>query len=255
MKHLHNKIKFGWKPDTTDHRDKILKFGAPNLAGVPSKVDLRNYCSSVENQATLGSCTANATVGALEFLEIKEGVSSKDIENYSRLFVYYNTRELQGLVTEDCGGTLRDAIKSVASFGACNEVKWPYDISKFTHKPIDECYVEAVDHKITEYHRLETFPDLIQCLAEGYPFVFGFMLYDGCMSKEVATTGILNLPTSTEVFQGGHAVCAVGYDMDAKTILIRNSWGTEWAQGGYFTMPFSYISNPALAQDFWTVRR
>jgi C1A family cysteine protease len=255
MAHNKHNVKFGWKPDVKDHRDKIMRFGAPSLVGVPETQDLRPVCSTVENQFTLGSCTANAAVGNLECLEIKAGIVSKDIENYSRLFPYYNMRDMMSNVNEDSGGTIRDMMKALAAYGVCDELKWPYDITKFNVKPTDECYVDAADHKIIEYHRLETFPDLIQCLAEGFPFAFGFMTYDGFMSEEVARTGILNLPNPTEVFMGGHAVCAVGYDLKARTVLVRNSWGAEWGQGGYFTMPFAYISNPNLAQDFWTIRR
>jgi C1A family cysteine protease len=255
MTHHTKIVKFGWKPDPKDHRDKVMRFGAFELGDVPQKVDLRLNCSAVLDQSSLGSCTANATVGALEYLEIKDKVIHPDFENYSRLFVYYNTRAIQGEIIEDSGGTLRDAIKAVAASGACDERKWPYDIETFTIKPSDDCYIDAANHKITEYHRLETFPDQIKCLAEGYPFVFGFMIYNGFMTPEVARTGILKLPSENEVFQGGHAVCAVGYDMETRQVLVRNSWGPDWGQGGYFSMPFAYISNPALAQDFWTVRR
>jgi C1A family cysteine protease len=253
----HKIHRYGWRKDRTDGRDKVMTFGAPNLLGVPTRSDLRENCSPVEDQSTLGSCTANATVGDLEYLEIKDGVRpmTTNFEYFSRLFVYYNTRDLEGRATEDCGGTLRDAIKSAASFGACNETKWVYDVNKFTIKPSDECYADGATHKITEYHRLDSFPDMIKCLADGYPFVFGFMVYDEFESVSVATTGVLNLPAATEQFQGGHAVCGVGYDMDKKIIIVRNSWGKEWGMDGYFTMPFDYIKNPDLAQDFWTIRR
>ena len=255
MTYHKNKPKLGWKPDPLDVRDKVMSFKVVNLATLPPKVDLRENCSTVENQATLGSCTANAAAGALEYLEFKDGVASETFENFSRLFIYYNTRVLRNSVNEDTGGTLRDTIKTLATFGACDELLWPYYIPKYTTKPGESCYSDALSHKVTEYHRLESFADMLACLADGFPFIFGFITYDAFMSVEVAQTGVLNLPGPTEVSQGGHAVCAVGYDMEAKTVLIRNSWGEHWGQGGYFTMPFAYISNPNLAQDFWTIRR
>jgi len=255
MTHHIKTVKFGWKSDSKDLRDRVMRFGAPNLDGVPLKIDLRPNCAAVVDQLTLGSCTANATVGALEYLEIKDKVVYPTFENYSRLFVYYNTRAIEGEIMEDSGGTLRDAIKSVAVSGACDERKWPYDIEKFTVKPSNDCYIDAASHKIKEYSRLETFSDQIKCLASGYPFVFGFMVYSGFMTLKVAKTGILNIPSKKEVYQGGHAVCAVGYDIKSQRVLVRNSWGPDWGQGGYFTMPFAYINNAGLAQDFWTVRR
>jgi C1A family cysteine protease len=247
--------KYGWKKDEHDARDKVLRFKAVNLNALPKKVDLREHCSTVENQTTLGSCTANAAAGALEYLEIKDGVASDKFENFSRLFIYYNTREIQNTINVDSGGSLRDTMKAVSDCGACDELLWGYDVTKFAVKPPEECYTDAYNHRITEYSRLETLPDMLQCLADGFPFVFGFMVYPDFGGPEVAKTGILQLPKPDQPCQGGHAVCAVGYDMDAKTVLVRNSWGEGWGQGGYFTMPFDYISNPALAQDFWTIRR
>lgn len=253
--HKHKIHPLGWKKDEYDMRDKVMTFAAISLDELPKRVDLRNQCSPVENQTTLGSCTANATVGALEYLEMKDGVFDEATENYSRLFVYYNTRVAQNTVDIDSGGTLRESVKSVAEFGTCEELKWVYDISKFKVKPSDECYIAALAHRITEYRRLETFPDMLKCLADGFPFVFGFMVYSEFEGPTVAKTGILNMPSSTEICMGGHAVLAVGYDMDKKTVMVRNSWGENWGQGGYFEMPFTYISNPIYAQDFWTIRR
>jgi C1A family cysteine protease len=137
----------------------------------------------------------------------------------------------------------------------CDEVLWPYDVSKFKNKPPSACYLDATNHKIKEYLRLETFNDTLACLAAGFPFVFGFKVYDSFMSSEVAKSGAAAMPLLNENSVGWHAVCAVGYDMEAKTVLMRNSWGEGWGRGGYFTLPFDYISNPELAQDFWTIRR
>jgi len=254
MTHLKH-VKFGWKPDPRDHRDKVMRFSAVNLASLPPKVDLRPSCSLVENQSTLGSCTANAAVGALEYLDIVDGAMDGDIENYSRLFVYYNTREIQGTLDQDSGASLRDTIKALAAFGACDERIWPYDIPKFKIRPGESCYEDGAKRKISEYHRLESFPDCLACLADGFPFVFGFITYDNFNSEQVEKTGALTLPEPTNISLGGHAVCAVGYDMESKTVLVRNSWGDHWGMGGYFTMPFAYISNPQLAQDFWTIRK
>ncbi len=249
------KVKLGWKPDPKDHRDKVLRFKSVNLNALPKKVDLTEHCSTIENQTTLGSCTANAAVGALEYLEIKAGHVDENFENFSRLFVYYNMREIQGTLNEDSGGTIRDTIKALAAYGACDELLCPYNIEKFKEKPSPECYADGNNHKITEYSRLESFPDVLACLAAGYPVIFGFMTYDNFTSEEVSKTGKLELPGPNNIFQGGHAVTAVGYDMETHTVLVRNSWGEEWGMNGYFTMPFSYISNPNMAADFWTIKK
>jgi C1A family cysteine protease len=136
----------------------------------------------------------------------------------------------------------------------CPEKKWPYVISAFTKKPSAACYTAAKKHTIRTYHRIASLGDMRACLAEGYPFVFGFSVYESFESTKVAQSGVLNMPKPEERQLGGHAVCAVGYDDKAKRLLVRNSWGPAWGKKGYFTMPYDYVANRDLSDDFWTVR-
>ena len=243
---------YGWLPDLPDHRDFLYSAVAPVRAVLPQKVDLRRKCSAIENQGNLGSCTANALVGALEFLEIKDGAKFVDL---SRLFVYYNERVIEGTVNQDSGAYLRDGIKSLAKLGVCPEQKWPYRISDFTRKPTAKCYKDAIRHRITSYHRIVTIDEMRNCLTDGFPFVFGFTVYTAFESQTVAKSGVVNMPGPKEKVLGGHAVVAVGYDDGQKRFWIRNSWDTDWGQNGYFTMPYDYLDPKGnLADDFWTIR-
>ena len=243
---------YGWLPDLPDQRDFSYSVIRPRLAAVPTKVDLRPRCPPVENQGAIGSCTANALVGALEFLELKGGCPLVDL---SRIFVYYNERVIEGTVKEDSGAFLRDGIKSLAKQGVCPEKEWPYRVAGFTRKPNRKCYSDAKKHQITSYHRISTLDDMRTCLADGFPFVFGFTVYEAFESAAVAKSGVLNLPGPKEKVVGGHAVMGVGYDDTQKQFIIRNSWDTDWGMKGYFTMPYDYL-DPAknLADDFWTIR-
>jgi len=242
---------YGWVPDRPDHRDKLYAAIPAPPKKLPPKVDLSPGCPPVEDQGQLGSCTANSLVGNLEFLYLKAGQPVTDL---SRLFIYYNERAMEGTVNEDAGAAIRDGVKSLVNLGVCSEKIWPYVISKFKVKPSAPCYKDAANHQVTSYHRILSLTQMRQCLAEGYPFVFGFTVYESFESAAVAKTGKLNLPKPTEKSLGGHAVCAVGYDDSAKRILVRNSWGPGWGLKGYFTMPYDYISNNNLADDFWTIR-
>jgi C1A family cysteine protease len=242
---------YGWLPDLPDHRDFLYAAIAPKVARLPRKVDLQAKCSPVENQGQLGSCTANALVGALEFLEINDGARFVDL---SRLFVYYNERLIEGTVNQDSGAFLRDGIKSLAKQGVCPEEQWPYKIAAFTRKPSPACYATAKKHRITSYHRIVTVEEMRTCLADGRPFVFGFTVYESFESAAVAKSGILNLPTARERVVGGHAVMSVGYNDTAQRFLVRNSWGANWGKGGYFTIPYAYLSDRNLSDDFWTIR-
>jgi len=242
---------YGWVPDRPDYRDKLYAAIAAPPKKLPPKVDLRAGCSPVEDQGQLGSCTANALVGNLEFLEWKAGHTVTDL---SRLFVYYNERAMEGTINEDAGAMIRDGVKSLVNLGVCTEKKWPYKISQFTKKPTAACFKDGANHQVTSYHRIIGLQQMRRCLAEGYPFVFGFSVYEGFESESVARTGKLNLPKPEEKQLGGHAVLAVGYDDLRKRLLVRNSWGADWGMNGYFTMPYDYAANDNLADDFWTLR-
>ena len=242
---------YGWVPDRPDHRDQLYATIAKPPKKLPAKVDLTAGCSPVEDQGQLGSCTANALVGNLEFLEVKAG---KPVSDLSRLFVYYNERVMEGSVNDDAGAMLRDGVKSLVKQGVCTEKTWPYVIGKFAAKPPAACYKQALTHQVISYHRIIGLQQMRRCLAEGYPFVFGFSVYEGFESDTVAKTGKLDLPQPSEKQLGGHAIMAVGYDDATKRLTIRNSWGTDWGLKGYFTMPYDYANNSNLADDFWTLR-
>jgi C1A family cysteine protease len=243
---------FGWVPDLPDHRDQLYSAPVVNLATFPNKVDLRPNCPPVYDQGQLGSCTANSIAAAVEFDLMKE---SKTVFTPSRLFIYYNERVIEHSVESDSGAQIRDGIKSIAHQGDAPEADWPYDIAKFSQKPPAKAYNDAKKHKAVLYQRLAQ--DLNQmkgCLASGYPFVFGFTVYESFESKQVATTGHAPLPSASEKMVGGHAVMAVGYDDSQQRFIVRNSWGTTWGMAGYFTIPYAYLTQSNLSDDFWTVR-
>jgi C1A family cysteine protease len=243
---------YGWIPDLPDKRDSLYGAVYRIPAKLPSKVDLSAQCSPVEDQGQLGSCTANALIGALEFLELKSGQPLADL---SRLFIYYNERVIEHTTTQDSGAMIRDGIKSLARQGVCPEAQWPYAIAAFASKPTAACYAQARKRTISSYQRLATTTEMRACLADGYPFVFGFTVYESFESASVAKTGTVNVPKSSERVIGGHAVCAVGYDDAKKRFIVRNSWGTSWGKKGYFTMPYAYLADRNLSDDFWTVRK
>jgi len=249
---IRNPAWYGWIPDLPDQRDHLYVAVHAAPKKLPAKVDLRKTCSAIEDQGQLGSCTANALVGALEFLERKQ---KQPVTNLSRLFVYYNERVIEHSVSQDAGAMLRDGIKTLAKQGVCDEKLWPYAIKKFAAKPTAACYTQATAHTISSYQRLSTLADMRACLASGYPFVFGFTVYDSFESDAVAASGVVPLPKKNERVLGGHAVCAVGYDDKATRFIVRNSWSRGWGQKGYCTMPYAYLDNGDLADDMWTMRK
>jgi len=267
------KIKrYGWIPDLPDRRDRMFAAPAAQLRALPPSVDLTATCPPVYDQGALGSCTANAIAGALQFDQTcspatprppndahgnghGHGRRCPDTFTPSRLFIYYNERVIEGTVDEDSGATLRDGIKSVAKQGAPHEPLWPYVIARFRTKPPTKAYSDGRRHRALLYERIPRLLEQMQgCLAAGFPFVFGFSVYESFESRDVARTGVMPMPKPGEVQLGGHAVLAVGYDTGARRFLVRNSWGPGWGRQGYFTMPFDYALDDALSDDFWTVK-
>jgi C1A family cysteine protease len=247
------KHSYGWMPDLPDHRDFLFAGPLEVMTALPAKVDLSPGCpKEIYDQGQLGSCTANAIAGALEFDQIKEGAKQW---TPSRLFIYYNERVLEHTVNSDSGARIRDGIKTVGSIGAPPETVWPYDIAVFETKPSKPAFAEAPLGKALTYQRVpQILNQMKACLAAGYPVVFGFTVYESFESQQVAQTGVVPMPNSQEKVLGGHAVLAVGYDDATQCFLVRNSWGQQWGQQGYFTIPYAYLTDNNLSDDFWTIR-
>jgi C1A family cysteine protease len=250
-KKVRSTMKFGWKRDLPDHRDFKFKIVAPHE--LPSSVDLRNLCPPLYDQGELGSCTANALGSAFQIEQIKQ---KKADFIPSRLFVYYNEREMEGTINEDAGAQIRNGIKTMVDKGVCPESMWPYNIGKFKKKPDTGCYTVALENQITEYLRISphTLYEVKHCLSDGFPVAFGFTIYESFMSDTVARTGIASMPGPNEQPMGGHAVLAVGYDDSKNALLVRNSWGPNWGLDGYFWLPYGFVTDANMSADYWTIR-
>lgn len=236
---------FGWKRDLPDHRD--IYFEPPELGVLPESVDLRAGCPPVYNQGNLGSCTANAVAGHLDFNRKKQG---EEFMTPSRLFIYYNERADDGDVESDGGSSIRESVKTVTKKGACPETEWPYIVDDFDLEPLPHCYEDAVKFEALKYVRLPQSEIAFKsCLAQGFPFVVGISVYESFMDKKPVKT----LPKRSESIMGGHAVMIVGYTKEGHWIM-RNSWGEEWGDKGYCYLPKEYLLNPGLSDDSWSIR-
>jgi C1A family cysteine protease len=248
--------RYGWTPDLPDHRDHVYAMPVLAVTTLPTKVDLTPHCPKiVYDQAQLGSCTANAIAGAIEFDLLRQKLTDF---MPSRLFIYFNERAIEGTIKEDAGAMIRDGIKSVNKLGVPPEKLWPYSDNNpgpFQEKPSAPAYKEALKHQVTSYQRVpRVLRSMKACLASGFPFVYGFSVYESFESEEVAKTGEVHMPQPQEKLLGGHAVLAVGYDDAHQRFIVRNSWGPHWGKHGYFTMPYAYLLDADLSDDFWTVR-
>jgi hypothetical protein len=233
-------------PSATDFR------AVPNLAALPRQVDLRRDCSPVEDQGQVGSCCANAMVGAMEYLERKKGEPAVDL---SRLFVYFNARRTGGRADRDGGATIPEGMASFLAFGAPPEAVWPYDPALVTRTPDGAAYKQAISHQPAEYARVDGLDAVKGALAREHPVVFAISLPQRCY-EEAGRNGRVPTPTAAELDAvrtdcGTHAMLLVGYDLDEGTMLIRNSWGPTWGDQGYCRIPIEVFQAAAAKGAAW----
>jgi C1A family cysteine protease len=244
---------YGWirdKPDSSDVRFSIRRLGLRSQP-LPPHVDLRLTCPPVYDQEDLGSCTAQAIGAAIQFDEIK---LRKPHEQPSALFIYWNERAVMGTTHVDSGAAIRDGMRVVNELGHCETNHWPYDVSKYTEKPPPECYQYAIDRKCLVYESVaHDLHSVKECLAAGFPMIFGFMVHASFESNEVADGGFVPMPGPHDPARGGHAALAIGYDDATGLFLVRNSWGPEWGAQGNFLFPYAYMMAPDTC-DFWALR-
>ena len=233
-----------------------------------ASADLRPWCSPIENQGSIGSCTAHAGIGLVEYFERRAFGKHLDA---SRLFLYKATRNLLHW-TGDTGAFLRSTMEALALFGTPPEEYWPYVVGDYEKEPSQFCYAFAQSYQAITYYRLDPMgtsrPDLLARiktnLASGLPSMFGFTVYQS-YSQSNSNDGRFPMPTAGEKVVGGHAVDAVGYDDTIRiknanpggvettgALLIRNSWGTGWGDHGYGWLPYQYVLT-GLATDWWSI--
>ena len=217
---------------------------------LPEHVDLRLQCSAVEDQGNANSCAANAIVGALEFHQRAAGLPVTDL---SRMFVYYNARHMSNQTGVDSGTYISHVFASVLAYGACEERMWPYQEAMVLTRPTQDCFDNAKNYEAVQYARTLLGPPAFAAVSMGLPVVFGTYL-PRKFYEEAGASGRMPLPDSTpEPMGSGHAMLIVGYDKSEETWLVRNSWGLEWADGGYCRIPFDTLETYSMRDHYWVV--
>jgi C1A family cysteine protease len=245
-------MNYGWLRDRLDPRDHHWELSLEErLTPLPAEWSLRDAMPPVYNQGQLGSCTANAIGACVEYQEMKE---HQPAVTPSRLFIYWNERNLEGHVSTDSGAQIRDGMKVVSTFGAPPESDWPYDVTRFAVEPPAQAYVDARKHEAL-YGRVTQSAHSFQASTFfRRPVVFGFAVFESF--ETIGADGVMPLPDpSREKLLGGHAVVIVGYrPINGQLYFeVRNSWGDGWGDQGYFWMPAVYAVSPQFCSDFWHI--
>lgn len=236
-------------PDLGDIRDRRFSVGFPDARALPYAVDLTSLMPPIQNQGQLGSCTAFASLSVWRAMRGRQ--QQPDLDG-SELAQYYWTRILEGTRNWDSGASIRNSIKTMVYNGVAPEDLWPYAIERFTKAPPIKVRRAALKSQVIQYEAVVQHSLSVKtALAAGYPIVFGISVYE---SFETAQAGEIPMPAYDEKLLGGHAIVLVGYDDATGRFTFRNSWGTEWGNQGYGTLPYAYVLEPNLASDFWIVR-
>ncbi|HEY9854819.1 MAG TPA: C1 family peptidase [Stenomitos sp.] len=225
---------------------------------LPAKADLRSYFASVRNQGQLGSCAAFATTSVMEATLKIKGKKPSKLDHLAPLFFYYATRQamqdsgrMAKATKRDTGSFMDLAARTAVKIGAPSEDLVPYRDGKtgLAYDPTDAEYAAAKDFHMLSTKRVSTVKGMKSALAAKHPIIIGVPLYQSFMTKALAQSGQMTLPQKGEQIVGGHAMAVVGYDDAKESFLIRNSWGSDWGQGGYFYMPYDYFQPSYIGKD------
>lgn len=244
---------YGWIPSRPDPRDQVWAVPHDALTPLPAEVSLRPGMPPVYDQGQLGSCTANAIGACVQYQQLKEG-RPEGAEIPSRLFIYWNERNLEGTVNSDAGAAIRDGMKVIGKLGAPPETDWPYDTSRFTERPPDQAFTDATNYEARYGLVVQSAHSFQQSVFWKRPVVFGFTVFQSF--ENIGPDGVMPMPDiNTESVLGGHAVVIVGYKQINGHLYFecRNSWGPAWGDQGYFWMPVQYLNDPTYCCDFWHI--
>jgi C1A family cysteine protease len=229
-----------------------------STGGLPSSSDLTEYFPAIDDQQDLNSATVHAAVALLQYFDRR---AHGKIVQPSRLFLYQTTRRMLN-ATGRTDLSFRAVWKAITTFGAPPEKYWPYSMDALESLPDAFLYGFSQAYRDLRYVRVgggksrgkDILATIKALLAAGFPVAFGFGV-----PSSLTDDGDIPYRPKYDYVQGGHAVVAVGHD-DRRlrptrgALLIRNSWGETWGEGGYGWLPYAFVEK-GLARDFWTVIR
>ncbi|MEW4448900.1 C1 family peptidase [Qipengyuania sp. JC766] len=217
---------------------------------LPTRVDLRPYCSAVENQLETNSCVANAIVGAIELLQRKAG---RPVTDLSRLFLYFNARRLGKREHLDAGTYIHHGMAAVLAHGVCEERMWPFQKVAVNEEPTQACFENAAHYEALQFARTPH-QSALAALADELPVAFGIVLPNECYDS-ARQDGVMKDPQDIPVRSqpSGHAMLMVGYDLASRLFIVRNSWGPEYGKDGYLMIPFDVMFRYSNPHQFWTI--
>lgn len=259
----HSSYSFGWKPDLPDIHDKFYQFEKIEFTAETDtetdsdsetegsfkidRIDLRDQFPPVYDQESLHCSVPCSILSVYRFFTNKTNPEEEYIP--SRMHLHQLTSLID---SNDRSLSIKNALHILEKVGTVSE-----EIIGFGEYPDhDERFlgIEAKPPKLIKYRKVEQSKEQFKrALDAGYPIIFGMSLYSSSLTEGTRKTGEIKMPTKSDQVVGGISMVLVGYDNQRKHWIVRNSWGTQWGDKGYGYIPFSYLTNPQLANSFWVI--
>ncbi|UJR17890.1 hypothetical protein I4U23_004789 [Adineta vaga] len=226
--------------DQYQYHRRLFSFPVQPL---PSRVDLRRFMTDVEDQRKMNTCCANAFVGIYEYLIKRTTGYYIDV---SRLFINFNgqIRTQYGRLITDLGVNQRDIALGIREYGVCKETSWPYKENFLNVMPSRNAYEEANRYTVILLRVPIDILAIEICLQNGVPVPIDIILDDDTSNNIIMNNGYLvirQLNDQSINRRAFHTVVIVGYDRQTRHFIVRNSWGSNWGDRGYFYMPYDFI--------------
>ncbi len=235
----------------------VFKAFRKKAKGFAKAIDFKISMPPIYDQGNLGSCVSNATGGCVSYMNWRR---TGKYFNISRLYNYFTARgmlsageSIPQYIIQDSGLYIQSGCNAIKQYGALAEPLYPYLINKFAYLPPATIFAEAFKHKNITFVAIGKNLDSIKSvLTNKQPFIIGINVYENLFDATTTSTGTIKMPAGELL--GGHAIVAVGYDDTKQVCIIRNSWGVNWGNKGYGTIPYAYLLGPD-AYDFIVVNQ
>jgi hypothetical protein len=251
------RYKMGWKFDNIENIGDNDNLGSSNNE---EKIDelkydiynkYKDYFPEIADQGNIESCVPTCISTVYYYLTMKQS-------NYlnfriSRLYLYYQFRKLYDDVKLDEGSTIRDCINILHKDGIVPEFLYPYIETKVFNNPSE--FLE----KYSRFCKCLGFENISrkvirQNLLLDNPVLCGIKLFESIYKDEVKNTGIINYSEEYDKILGGHCIILVGFDNNKKYYKFINSWGPTWGDKGFGYLPYEYIKNIRLSNEFYIIK-
>jgi C1A family cysteine protease len=204
---------------------------------------MRSLLPPVLDQGQRGTCVAFAVTAAHEVARAAGTAVSEDLSEEA---LYWGCKIIDGNFRS--GTSFDSAATAISTTGQPLEAIWPYEPRRRAgirydppRKPTADWHTSGLDKAVLDLASVRTELDA------GRPVVLGLILFDTLFMP--SAVGRIDAPAAESPARGRHAVLAVGHDADA--LLVRNSWGTTWALGGYGWLSNDYAEQHVL--EAWVI--